>query len=424
MAFVACGINHKTAPLTIRETMVRNSDQQKKALLDLLDPFSLQEAMLLQTCNRTELYCETLEPQQLMSQFAHIHGMDVMSIENSFYQHENDEAVQHALRVACGIDSMMVGEPQILGQMKQAFMQAEQLGSIKRQLRLIFSYVFSATKRIRHRSGIGHNAVSVASAAVRLVSQLFHAMHELRVFIIGSGETAALVVKYLQQQGVKHFSVTNRTAEAAQQLAEKIQGVPIPISEIANHLPYTDVVIAATACPVPFINKMMVEQALTQRAFAPMFLLDLSVPRNIEADVAQLDAVRLFNIDDLHQTIQHGLRERQTAAVNAEKLIEDELSNYTRWSRSLRANPIICNYRSQMQELAEQELQRARRKLSSGQPQHDVLDELCQRLVNKLTHAPTLSLRHAASTHHETWWDEAQLLFNEAMDPLSYEEIT
>ena len=315
---------------------------------------------------------------------------------------------------------MMLGEPQILGQMKQAYQQACRVGTIKSNLRNVFQYVFSASKRIRTLSGIGNNPVSIAFAAVQLIGQIFTDYKHLNVFIIGSGETASLVAKYLQKEGVKRFIIASRTHESAQLLATTLKGTSVAISDIPQYLSQADVVISATACPLPFINKGLVEHALSKRAFAPMFFLDLAVPRDIEANVSELDGVHLYNIDDLKEVTGKGMSERRTAALQAEQLIESELDNYIRWHRSLKAKGVICDYRGQMQHLAKQELQRAMQMLSAGKCQYSVLTEFSERLVNKLTHTPTVGLRHAAWDNREELLDLAQYL----LDKSPYEKIT
>jgi glutamyl-tRNA reductase len=242
--------------------------------------------------------------------------------------------------------------------------------------------------------------------------------------IIGSGETATLVAKYLHKQGARKFVIASRTSENAQQLAEAFDGKAITITDISQNLAHADVVISATACPLPFINKGLVEQALSLRAQKTMFFLDLAVPRDIEANVAELEGVHLYNIDDLQAMITRGMDERRTAALQAEQLVECELDNYIRWHRSLRAKNTICDYRTQMQRLAEHELKRAQEKLSAGLHQETVMQEFCTRLVNKLTHQPTVGLRQAALDGREELLDLANYLFNSRLTEALYEEIT
>lgn len=424
MVFVACGLNHKTAPINVREKVALPPAMHDSLLNSLLDLPEVNEAAILSTCNRTEIYCDTHDPNVLTSWLAHEHQLSQDSLSPFLYVHEGHQGIKHTLRVASGLDSMMIGEPQILGQMKQAYQNACRLGTVKNQLRPVFEYIFSASKRIRTRSGIGTNPVSIAYAAVQLIGQLFSNYRSLSVFLIGSGETASLVAKYLHQQGVHQFMVASRTLEHARKLAETFGGKTLSIGDIPQYLPHADVVISATACPLPFINKSLVEHALAQRNQAPMFLLDLAVPRDIESNVSDLEHVHLYNVDDLQSMIEKGMDERRHAALQAEQLIDTELDNYIRWHRSLRARDIICNYRNHMQNLAHEELQRTLKKLSAGQDQLSVLNEFSERLVNKLTHNPTIGLRQIAWDGREDLFALAQYLFNTTLCQTPYEEIS
>jgi glutamyl-tRNA reductase len=423
MVFVACGLNHKTAPLDVREKVALPISKQNSLLNRLVSLPSVHEGAILSTCNRTEIYCDTEEPNSVVSWLAHEHQLSPEFIKPHFYLHDGYNGVRHTLRVASGLDSMMIGEPQILGQLKQAYQQACDAGTIKQNLRQIFQYVFGASKRIRNHSGIGNNPVSIAFAAVQLIHQLFSKNQSLRVFIIGSGETSSLVAKYLHQQGRHHFMVASRTHENAQRLATVFSGKTLTISDIPQHLSQADVIVSATACPLPFISKNLVKHALNARGHAPMFFLDLAVPRDIEADVAELDNVHLYNIDDLHNRIEHGMEERRANAQQAEQLIEIELENYIRKHRTLKANTLICDYRNQMQDMAQQELQRAIQKLSAGHCQLSVLTEFSERLVNKLTHTPTVGLKQAACDNRSELLDLAQYLFNLSTNA-NHEKIT
>ncbi|KTD32796.1 glutamyl tRNA reductase [Legionella nautarum] len=424
MVFVACGLNHKTAPLSVREKIALPLAMHDSLLNNLVNLNAVNEAAILSTCNRTEIYCETNEPESIASWLAHQHQLSAESLSPYLYMHHGPEGIRHTLRVASGLDSMMLGEPQILGQMKQAYQYACQLGTVKTNLRQVFQYIFSASKRIRNRSGIGSNPVSIAYAAVQLVGQLFSNFNDLNVFLIGSGETATLVAKYLHKQGVRRFLIASRTSENAKQLAAAFDGEALTIGDIPQYLAQADVVISATACPLPFINKSLVEHALSNRANAPMFFLDLAVPRDIEPDVADLENVHLFNIDDLQSKIEKGMDERRSAALQAEQLIESELDNYIRWHRSLRAKDVICDYRTRMQDLAQRELQRAQEKLLAGYGHDNVLQEFCERLLNKLTHLPTVGLRQAAQDGREELLDLVHYLFNSTLTQTSYEEIS
>jgi len=424
MVFVACGLNHKTAPVDVREKVAMPVALQHDVLNSLLSLPAINEAAILSTCNRTEIYCDTDDPSHIVPWLAEEHQLSPEAIRPYFYLHHGHHGIRHTLRVASGLDSMMLGEPQILGQMKQAYQQACRAGSIKSSLQHVFQYVFSASKRIRSRSGIGNNPVSIAFAAVQLIGQFFPDFKSLNVFIIGSGETATLVAKYLHKQGVKRFMVASRTRENANVLAATFAGEAVAIGDIPHYLSQADVIVSATACPLPFINKGLVEHALGKRAQAPMFFLDLAVPRDIESNVSELDAVQLYNIDDLQSMIEQGMGERRIAALQAEQLVESELDNYIRLHRSLRAKKVICDYRNQMQDLAQLELQRALQKLAAGECQYNVLSEFSERLVNKLTHTPTVGLRQAAWDDREELLDLAKYLFNGSVSLPPYEKIT
>ena len=424
MVFVACGLNHKTAPINVRERVATTPTTQDLLLNNLVNLPAVNEAAILSTCNRTEIYCDTEEPELLAHWLADEHELPQDSLSPFFYMHQGHQGIKHTLRVASGLDSMMLGEPQILGQMKKAYQQACRLGTVKTQLRPVFEYIFSASKRIRTRSGIGANPISIAYAAVQLISQSFANSSSLNVFLIGSGETATLVAKYLHEQGIHQFMVASRSMENAQKLALNFNGKALSIGDIPQYLAHADVVISATACPLPFINKGLVEHALEQRNQQAMFFLDLAVPRDIEANVAELDQVHLYNVDDLQVMIQKGMAERRSAAFQAEQLIEHELNNYILWHRSLKANKVICDYRSKMQELAQQELNRTLKKLASGQDHQHSLAEFSERLLNKLIHYPTTALKQMAWDNREDLLSLAQHLFNTTTDPISYEEIS
>jgi glutamyl-tRNA reductase len=401
MVFIACGLNHKTAPLHIREKFALSADNNNQLLHSITSSLGINEAIILSTCNRTEIYCDTDEPDKIIPWIANVQQLAIESITPYFYTHCEDEGIKHLLRVAIGLDSMMLGEPQILGQIKQAYNLALEAGTIGSHLNSLFQYVFRACKKIRNDSGIGKNATSVAYAAAQLVGQIFKDYQNLNVFLIGSGETSSLVAKYLHQAGVKNFMVTNRTDDKAQKLSEKISGKNIPIVDIALHLSEADVIISATNCPLPFISKCMVEKALKDRQNKPMFFLDLAVPRDIEPEVSGLENAHLYNIDDLESVTEKGLNERQNAAVDAENLINHEVESYLNWNQKRETNQVITGYQDHMQKLSAIELERATTKISKGQCPYEVLTEFSRRLTNKLTHIPKVGLRQIANDDRE-----------------------
>ena len=413
MVFVACGLNHKTAPVSVREKLALTPETQHDVLQHLLAIPAISEAAVLSTCNRTEVYCETDNIKAIVPAIADYHAIDETMISPYAYLHHEKEGLRHLIRVASGLDSMMIGEPQILGQVKKAYHQALEVGSIGPQLRYLFEYLFNASKKIRTHSGIGINPVSVAYAAVNLIGEVFPNYDDLTVFLIGSGETSTLVASYLIKKGVKDFLVASRTLENANQLAQSINGKGLAIGDIPDYLSQADVIISATACPLPFINTSLVERALTKRRFNPMFFLDLAVPRDIEPSVSEIPDVFLYNVDDLQTMIDEGLTQRQHAAEIAEQMIESELENYISWHRSLRANDAICCYREKVSDLANQELNRSLKKLKSSDDAEEILRELTHRLVNKFCHTPSLGLRQAAYDNREDLLQLANYLFTQ-----------
>ena len=420
MMFVACGLNHKTAPLHLREQMALSATQQESLLSCMMDLPFVNEAALLSTCNRTEIYCHTSDVTQLIPWLADQYQLSADELIPYCYIHQGIAGIRHALSVASGLDSMMLGEPQILGQMKNAYQQGCRVGSVKQPLQSVFQFVFRASKRIRNGSGIGQNPISIAYVGAQLIGDLFPDYNTLRVFLIGSGETASLVAKYLQQKGVQQFMVASRTKDNSILLANSVSAKALTITDIPQYLPEADVIISATSCPLPFITKPLVEHALQQRQQAPLFFLDLAIPRDIEPEVGQLPNVRLYNIDDLQDITTQGIQERRVAAEKAKQLIDLELDNYLRWHRSRQANKLICDYRSQMQKLTQLELQRAVKKLATGSCQYSVLSEFSDRLLKKLTHTPTVGLRQAARENRNELLDLAHYLLEKA----SYEKIT
>ncbi len=410
MVFLACGLSHKTAPLAVREKIASTALDQ--VLLDkLIHLAPIREAAILSTCNRTEIYCETEEPLSLISWLAKEHDLALKDIAPYFYLHEDTEAVRHTLRVASGLDSMMLGEPQILGQMKKAYQNALDAGTIKVNLRSVFQYIFQASKRIRNLSGIGKNPISIAYAALQLIKQIFADYQNLNVFLIGSGEMASLIAKHLHKEGVRQFMVASRTHEQAQKLAHIFNAKALTIGDIPQYLPKADIVISATACPMPFITESLVTHTLSLKNDKPIFFLDLAVPRDVEEGVAELERVYLYNIDDLKLLADEGLEQRMIAAEQAELLINIELENYIRWHRVQQAKKLICHYREHMEELADMEVERALNKISQGHVQKNVLSEFKQRLLNKLIHYPTVGLRDVAADDRQDLLDLMSYLY-------------
>lgn len=397
MQLLACGINHKTAPLPVREKLVFNQEDLSRSLISLIGQTSAKEAAILSTCNRTELYCTTEEPESVLDWLHQQHSMPRQSFESYLYTHRDQSAVQHIIRVATGLDSMVLGEPQILGQLKSAFVQADGAGTLGKQLRHLFQYVFSASKKIRTQTAIGAHPVSVASAAIDLAKQIFADVRQVNILCVGAGDTIELVTQYLQKIGVKNFWIANRTIQRAEKLANRFQGKVVSLDQIIDVLPLADMVVTATHCTLPIIGKGAVERALKKRKRRLMFMVDLAVPRNIESEVGELTDVYLYTLDDLQTLIQQNLAERQQAAVAAENLIKEQVDAYMRSLQVIEAGSIIRSYRDRAEDIRDQELIEALHLLQSQSiSTEEIMKRLAYRLTNKLLHGPTQQLRLAA----------------------------
>src|SRR5574340_707643 len=311
MQLFAFGINHQTAPLSIREQVAFHAETLEQALRDLVDRRPVKEAAILSTCNRTEVYCNTDEPQQAIDWLADYHHLTPQTIVPYLYNFPRQEAVKHAFRVASGLDSMVLGEAQILGQMKQAVKTAEQAGTLGTLLHKLFQRTFSVAKEVRTSTEIGASSVSMAAAAVRLAQRIFAAVNEQNVLFIGAGEMIELAASHFAAQHPRHITVANRTLERASTLAHRFHGTAVTLNALPDILATHDIIITSTASPLPILGKGMVERAIKARKHRPMFMVDLAVPRDIEAEVAELDDVFLYTVDDLAQVVQDGVANRQ-----------------------------------------------------------------------------------------------------------------
>jgi glutamyl-tRNA reductase len=411
MTFIACGINHKTTPIEIREKISPTPEKQHELLLELMQEPYMHGAVMLATCNRTEIYCDTDQSSHILPWFAERHALPYSLLNNYAYLHKADEGLKHVMRVACGLDSMVLGEPQILGQMKQAYHQADQMGTLNSPLQHIFRHVFNASKKVRTQTSIGTYPVSVAFTAVHLIRKVFKELNNAHVLLIGSGDTATLVAKHLKNQGVKHFYVASRNLEHAQKAAAPLSGESLTISQIPDYVPKADIIITATQCPLPFIGKEMVASALETRQDNPLFIFDLAVPRDVEANVHELMNVFLYNVDDLQSIANEGLEERQQASLSAEQIIEDEVNFYLLQERGKKARHAICRYRKYAKSVRAQELLKAQKELERGLPPLEVLEKMSHRLTKKLLHRPSLQLRQAAFEERHDFLEYTSYLY-------------
>ncbi|GMQ54942.1 glutamyl-tRNA reductase [Halopseudomonas aestusnigri] len=395
MGFIALGINHRTAGVEVRERVSFSPEQLPDALQRLRAEAGADEVAILSTCNRTELYCaqEELDADRLVEWVARFHGMTVEELRRSSYLHQDAGAVNHMMRVAAGLDSMVLGEPQILGQMKDAWQAARTAGTLGPYLDRLFQSTFNMAKQVRTDTAIGENPVSVAFAAVSLARQIFADLRRSTALLIGAGETIALVARHLFEQGVGRIIVANRTLQRAELLSEPLGGQAIVLTQIPDILAECDVVISSTASPLPILGKGAVERALKQRRHKPMFMVDIAVPRDIEPEVGSLADVYLYTVDDLHEVIEENMRSRQGAAEAAERLIELGTGEFMQRLRALAAVDVVRSYRQKAEQARDQELQKALAKLQRGADPEQVMTEMARLLTNKLLHEPSVQLK-------------------------------
>ena len=420
MAFLALGINHKTASVAVRERVAFTPEQLVEALQQLCTLTSSREAAILSTCNRSELYIEqeALEVEQVLRWLANYHQLSLDELRACAYVHQDDSAVRHMMRVASGLDSMVLGEPQIFGQLKSAYAVAREAGTIGPLLGRLFQATFSTAKQVRTDTAIGENPVSVAFAAVSLAKQIFSDLHRSQALLIGAGETISLVARHLHDQGVKRIVVANRTLERASQLAEQFGAHAVLLSEIPNELVNSDIVISSTASQLPILGKGAVERALKLRKHKPIFMVDIAVPRDIEPEVGELDDIYLYSVDDLHEVIEENLKTRQGAAQVAEDLVLVGAEDFMLRLRELAAVDVLKSYRQQAERLRDDELAKAQRLLANGSAAEEVLLQLARGLTNKLLHAPSVQLKKMSAAGRLDALAMAQELFalNEGAD--------
>jgi glutamyl-tRNA reductase len=403
MAFLALGINHKTASVAVRERVAFGPEQLVDALQQLCRVTPCHEAAILSTCNRSELYLELDEAraEAILAWLAEYHGLSLDELRACAYIHQDDQAVRHMMRVACGLDSMILGEPQILGQMKDAYATAREAGTLGPLLGRLFQATFSTAKTVRTDTRIGENPVSVAFAAVSLAKQIFSDLPRSQALLIGAGETITLVARHLHEQGIRRIVVANRTLERASVLAEEVGGQAVLLADIPEQLVNSDIVISSTASPLPILGKGAVERALKKRKHRPVFMVDIAVPRDIEPEVGELDDVYLYTVDDLHEVIAENLRNRQDAARAAEELVVAGVGEFMERLRERDSVDLLRAYRQRAEQLRDEETAKALRQLGNGTPAEEVLAQLARGLTNKLLHAPSVQLKKfsAAGRH-------------------------
>ncbi len=395
MAIFALGINHKTAPVALREQVAFAPEQLPEALRELTTLTSISDAVILSTCNRTELYFNgsANQAEQVIAWLAQFHAVNATELQPHLYLHQDNAAAEHLMQVAAGLDSLVLGEPQILGQVKQAYNQARNAGTVNPQFERLFQKTFAVAKQVRTDTDIGANAVSVAFAAVSLARQIFGNLSKVKVLLIGAGETIELVAKHLKEQGAPQLTVANRTYERAVLLAEQFGASAITLAQVPTQLADADVVISSTASTLPIVGKGMVEQALKQRKHKPMFLVDLAVPRDIEEQVGELEDAYLYTVDDLQSIVAQNLNNRQQAAEQARQMIAVGVAEFSQWL-TLQGNvDWVRDYRQRCEAVRTELLAKAVNQLAAGQEAEKVLAEFSTKLSNRLMHSPTKAIR-------------------------------
>ena len=408
MGYLTAGINHRTAPVTLRELVAFSPDQLPDALRDAKQYLGINEVAILSTCNRTELYCSpesslkaaNCRSDRAIDWLTHYHkvdSVDSLKVSGHTYQHHDKEAVRHMMRVACGLDSMVLGEPQILGQLKTAYAVAREAGTAGPELSRLFQHSFTTAKQIRTETAINRQTVSIAYAATQLAKQIFSDLSQNTALLIGAGETIELVARHLRQQGLTNIIVANRTLEHAQHLIDEIGGKAVLLSDLPQVLHHADIVVSSTASPIPVLGKGAIEKALKQRRHNPIFMVDIAVPRDIEPEVSELPDIFLYTVDDLNGVIEGNLQQRKEAAKQAESIIETDTFEFMTRIRSLEAVDLLRTYRENTEALRDFELKKAVQALAKGTDPQQVLQQFARSLTNKFLHEPSVQLKQAAA---------------------------
>ena len=414
MSLYTLGLNHHTAPLGVRERVVFHVERLAEALNEakrLLAP----EAAILSTCNRTELYLSGEldgDKRAVAGEWlARYHGVDPGELSRYLYTLPREEAVRHAFRVASGLDSMVIGEPEILGQMKEAARSAEAAGTLGTVLGKLFQRSFAVAKEVRSTTQVGANSVSMAAAAVKLAARIFPSLKDQKVLFIGAGEMVELCATHFAAQGPARITVANRTLERAQALAHRFNARAIELRELAAQLHEHDIVVSSTASSLPILGKGLVERALKARRRLPMFMVDLAVPRDIEQEVGELDDVFLYTIDDLQGIVQGNQDARRSAVQQAEVIIDSQVGQFMHWMQVRQSVPLIRALRDQAEDARRHEVERALKLLAKGDDPKQVLEAMSLGLTNKLMHAPTQALNEATGEERRTLTDTLARLF-------------
>lgn len=397
MQLALVGLSHKTAPVEIRERLAFTEEAVRTALTSLVDRQDITEAMILSTCNRVEVVAESPDDRLIRDFLCEFHRIPHESVSQHLYSFKNADAIRHVFRVASSLDSMMVGEPQILGQVKEAYRIATDAGTVGMHLSALMNRAFAVAKKVRSETGISQSAVSVSYAAVELARKIFGDLTGKTVMIIGASKMGELAAKHLKRGGVSSVLVTNRTFERAVELAKVFEGAAVPFEHFTDHMDRADIVISSTGAPHFIINRALAEQIIHRRKNKPMFFIDIAVPRDIDPTVNEIDNAFLYDIDDLQQVIDANLKERMKEASRAEEIIDHEVQAFCTKMQSREVIPTIVQLKDTLEKLRRDEIERHRRNLKDLSPEGQAaIDQITQALVNKILHHPIAQLKQMA----------------------------
>ena len=435
MALVLVGINHTTASIALREKVAFSPENLTKALQHICDLEPVKEAVIVSTCNRTEIYLDfvaiklldvageqsqnrsLVDHQQVVTRWlSDFHQLDKVELDESCYAYAGDDVVRHLMKVSCGLDSMVLGEPQILGQIKSAFAVSKDLALVGPALGRAFQEAFSIAKLVRTDTAIGENPVSVAYAAVTLAGRIFSDLASLNVLLIGAGRTIELVARHLADKGVTNMTVANRTLDNALELAAKFSANGVLLSDMPEQLIKADVVVSSTNSQLPLLGKGAVERALKQRRHKPMLLVDLAVPRDIEQEVGEIADAYLYSIDDISEVIEDGVKSREEAADQAKSIIERGVEEYRKQLKSLDAVSTLRAFRNKADSIKKQELEKALKSLEKGDSPESILNSLARGITNKLIHSPSVVMKKASAEGREDLLKLTQELYELGFD--------
>ena len=414
MSLLTIGVNHTSAPLEVRERVAIPDSVLPSALSTLMGTPTIEEAAIVSTCNRTELYCsvDSFEAGKIatVKWLSDFHNLGIDHNQPYLYNHNDQETAKHMFRVASGLDSMVLGEPQILGQLKQAYQHAVGAGTLGKQLNQLFQHSFNVAKKVRTHTSIGTNSVSVASTAVSLAKQIFGDLSKRNALFIGAGETIELAAQHLSAVGANRITIANRNITRAQKLANKFNGYGISLSYIGEVLPESDIVITATSSTLPILGKGLLERSLKRRKHKPILVIDLAIPRDVEPEAAMLQDIYLYSVDDLKQVIQENMQSRINAAEEAEIIIDDEVTKFYQWMRGQDVTDVIRTYRGQAEQHKNEAVEKAARMLKQGKSSEEAMQFLANTLVNKLLHSPTEALKSAGAENHQELLEAAKTI--------------